>query len=155
MIKNYTSEVAAARSVQRIEERLVRAGAKNILKLYESARLTGVAFIVTVNGSDMPFRLPARIDRVDAALRSQVKHPYRATRGRMGTMERIAQQAERTAWALLADWVDVQMSLVELDQVELVEAFMPYIYDHQKQQTLFEKMKATGFAMLEDRRTKA
>lgn len=155
MVKNYTSEVPAARSVQRIEDRLVRAGAKNILKLYESARLVGVAFLVAVNGNDMPFRLPARIDRVDAVLRSQVKRPHRASRGRMGTMERIAQQAERTAWALLADWIDVQMSLVELDQVELVEVFMPYIYDHQKKETFFERMKATGFAMLEDRSKKA
>ena len=154
MIKNYTSEVAASRSIQRIEDRLIRAGAKNIMKQYESTRLIGVAFIVTVNGNDMPFRLPARVDRVDATLRSLVKRPCRATRGRMGTMERIEQQAERTAWALLADWVDVQMSLVELDQVELVEVFMPYIYDHSKQQTLFERMKLSGFAVLEDRRAK-
>jgi hypothetical protein len=46
------------------------------------------------------------------------------------------------------------MSLIELDQVELVEVFMPYIYDYSKNQTLFEKMKVSGFAMLEDRTEK-
>jgi hypothetical protein len=43
------------------------------------------------------------------------------------------------------------MSLIELDQAELVEVFMPYIYDYSKNQTFFEKMKTTGFIMLEDR----
>jgi hypothetical protein len=93
----------------------------------------------------MSFRLPARVDRVEKQLRGLVHRP------RSGTMDRIADQAERTAWRLLADWVDVQMSLIELDQAELVEIFMPYIYDYSKNQTLFEKMKVNGFVMLEDR----
>lgn len=145
MVKNYTSQVPASRSVNHIEEQLVKHGAKNILKLYESEKLVGVAFIVSVNGLDMSFRLPARIDRVEKQLRELVRHP------RSGTMGRIAIQAERTAWRLLADWVDVQMSLIELDQAELVEVFMPYIYDYTKNQTFFEKMKVNGFTMLEDR----
>lgn len=145
MIKNYTSQVPASRSLAHIEERLVSHGAKEVLKLYESQKLTGVAFIVPVNGSDMPFRLPARIDRVEKTLRAAMHRP------RPETLKRVAEQAERTAWRLLADWIDVQMSLVELDQVELVEVFMPYIYDYQKQQTFFERMKSTGFAMLEDK----
>jgi hypothetical protein len=146
MVKNYTSQVPANRSVQHIEDRLVKHGAKNILKLYEEKKLIGVAFIISVNGSDMPFRLPARVDRVEKQLRNLVRRP------RSNTMDRISGQAERTAWRLLADWVDVQMSLVELDQVELVEVFMPYIWDPTKNQTFFEKMKINGFKMLEDRR---
>lgn len=146
MIKNYTSQVPANRSVMHIEERLVKQGAKNILKLYDkSQRLEGVAFIISVSGNDMPFRLPARIDRVTRQLQAAVKRP------RKQTMDRIAKQAERTAWRLLADWVDVQLSLVALDQVELVEVFLPYIYDYSKKQTFFERMKAGGFALLEDR----
>lgn len=146
MVKNYTSQVPVNRSVQHIEDRLVKHGAKNILKLYDNKKLTGVAFIVSVNQKDIPFRLPARIDRVEKQLRSTIKRP------RTGTMDRIVQQAERTAWRLLADWVDVQISLIELDQVELIEVFMPYIYDHTSDQTFFEKMKASGFKLLENRK---
>ena len=111
MIKNYTSDMPAVRSVNHIEQRLVESGAKNISKLYLNKRLNGIAFVVSVNGVDMPFRLPARIDRVEKRLSSMVKRP------RKGTMDRIVEQAERTAWKLLADWVDIQMSLIELDQV--------------------------------------
>lgn len=145
MIKNYTSTVPATRSVNRIEEQLVRQGAKNILKLYNNKRLTGVAFIIDVNGKETPFRLPARIDRVEARFRSLIKKP------RKGTLDKITEQAERTAWKILSDWVDIQMSLIELDQAELMEIFMPYIYDHRKDQTFFEKMKDTGFTLLEDK----
>ena len=145
MIKNYTSQVPANKSVMHIEERLAKQGAKSVLKLYENQKLSGIAFIVDVNGKDMPFRLPARIERVEKQLRKSIKRP------RTGTLNKLAEQAERTAWRLLADWIDVQMSLVELDQVEFLEVFMPYIYDTQKNVTLFEKMKSNGFSMLEDK----
>lgn len=63
-IKNYTSTVPASRSVARIEDCLVKHGAKNIIKIYDSKKLTGIAFVVSINGKDIPFRLPARIDNV-------------------------------------------------------------------------------------------
>jgi hypothetical protein len=78
VLKNYTSTVLASKSVQHIEDCLVRHGAKNILKLYSDEKLTGIAFIIPVNGKDMPFRLPARIDRVEKRLKESVtlqRHP--------------------------------------------------------------------------------
>lgn len=143
MVKNYTSTVPANRSVQHIEDRLVKHNAKNILKLYEDQCLVGVAFIIPNNGKDIPFKLPARIDRVEARLRSVIKRP------RKGTLGKLKEQAARTAWKLLADWVDIQLSLVELDQVEMLEIFMPYIYDSEKDKTFFERMKDSGFKLLE------
>lgn len=147
MIKNYTSEVPANRSVLHIEERLVQNKAKNIMKIYEGQHLAGIAFIVDVNGQDFPFKLPARLDRVEAVLMGMYSRP------RKGTEAKVKDQAERTAWKILADWVDIQMSLVELDQAELVEVFMPYLYNHQKETTFFDQWKKNGMQMLEDKRT--
>jgi hypothetical protein len=129
-----------------IEDRLVKQGAKNILKIYENEKLTGIAFIIDMGGKEMPFRLPARVERVEKRLREQVSRP------RKETLSRISDQASRTAWKLLSDWVDIQMSLIELDQVEFIEVFMPYLYDFNKKITLFEKMKSSGFSLLEDKR---
>jgi hypothetical protein len=129
-----------------IEDRLVKQGAKNILKIYENEKLTGIAFIIDMGGKEMPFRLPARVERVEKRLREQVSRP------RKETISRISDQASRTAWKLLSDWVDIQMRLIELDQVEFIEVFMPYLYDFNKKITLFEKMKSTGFSLLEDKR---
>jgi hypothetical protein len=41
MLKNYTSQVPANRSVMHIEERLAKQGAKSVLKLYENQKLSG------------------------------------------------------------------------------------------------------------------
>jgi hypothetical protein len=146
MIKNYTSEVAAVKSINHIEKRLVENNARNIMKIYDAGHLTGIAFIVRVNDSDMPFKIPARIDKVEKVLMDQYSRP------RKDTARIVKDQAERTAWKILADWVDIQMSLVELDQAELAEVFMPYLYNHQKETTFFDSWKSNGFTMLEDRR---
>lgn len=146
MIKNYSSQVPANRSVLKIEEKLVQHGAKNILKLYDNQKLSGIAFIIPINGKEYPFRLPAKINRVEKQLLKQIKRP------RNSTTQKISDQAERTAWKLLSEWVEIQISLIELDQVELLEVFMPYLYDSNKNQTFFEKMKNNNFSMLEDKR---
>jgi hypothetical protein len=142
MVKNYTSTVAASKSIQHIEDRLVTHGASNILKQYEDKCLMGIAFILNVNGKQIPFKLPAHIKNVEKQLRSEIKRP------RSGTMQNIKEQAERTAWKLLADWVDIQLSLVELQQIQFLEMFLPYVYDHQTQKTFFEKLEETGFKQL-------
>ena len=145
MIKNYTSEVPASRSVLRIEEQLMKHGAKNIMKIIEQQKLIGIAFIIPIGGVDTPFRLPARIDRVELQLKKLIKRP------RKGTLSKVSEQAARTAWKILADWVDIQMALVELDQAEFGEVFLPYMYDYQKEETFFDKMKASGYKMLENK----
>jgi len=145
MIKNYTSEVPASRSVLRIEEQLMKHGAKNIMKIIEQQKLIGIAFIIPIGGTDTPFRLPARIDRVELQLKKLIKRP------RKGTLSKVSEQAARTAWKILADWVDIQMALVELDQAEFGEVFLPYMYDYQKEETFFDKMKASGYKMLENK----
>jgi hypothetical protein len=147
MIKNYTSDVAAVKSVNHIERRLVDNKAKSIMKNYgPDGTLTGIAFIIPTSGQELPFKLPARVDRVEKALLKQVIRP------RKETFARIKQQAERTAWKILADWVDIQLAMVELDQTEIAEVFMAYLYNHKKETTFFENWKSNGFTMLEDRR---
>lgn len=145
MIKNYTSTVPPERSIAYIEKRLVKHGAKNIVKRYgASGELAEVWFTLEQkqNGREVPFKLPARVDKVREMLSGKVRKPRR------GTMQKVVQQAERTAWKFLADWVDIQLGLVELGQVEFMEVFLPYVYDPAKQQTFFERIKESGFKLL-------
>lgn len=139
MIKNYTSSVPASRSVQHIEDKLVAHGAKSIMKDYHDGRLVGICFLIMVNDIETPFKLPARTDECERILKDKVRRPTE------GTYKRIKEQAERTAWKLLSDWVDVQMSLIELGQVELIEIFLPYLYDVAQKKTYFEILKGKKF----------
>jgi hypothetical protein len=145
MIRNYTSSVPPERSVNHIEKVLVAHGARNIMKTYTpDAKLGGLSFVISLNGGERPFKVPARIDRVEARLKAIVKKPRR------GTMARISEQAERTAWKILADWVDIQMSLVDLDQAEFLEVFLPYVQIG-REQTFFEKIKEGSLRLLEQK----
>jgi len=143
-LKNYTSTVSAAKSISYIETKLAQHGARQILKLYDPvARVSGICFIVPINGVDMPFKLPARVDRCEKILSDNL-----SSRARPETHKKIGLQAERTAWKILSDWVEIQMSMIDLAQVELLEVFLPYIYDHSKQTTYFETLKEKGYKAL-------
>ena len=144
MLKNYTSTVPAVRSISYIETKLAQNGARQILKLYdEESRVTGLCFIIPMNGRDMPFKLPANIEACERTLRANL-----SSRARPETKKKIVQQAERTAWKILLDWVEAQIAMIELAQVEVLEVFLPYVYDHSKQQTYFEKLKERNYRAL-------
>ncbi len=143
MIKNYTSTVPVSRSVQHIEDCLIRHGAHNILKMYDAdKKLESLCFIINVEGKDIPFKLPASVNKVESVLKAAVKRPTK------NTYQNIKEQAERTAWKLQSDWVDIQMSLIELNQVEILQVFMAYVYFPAQKQTYFEKLKESQFKML-------
>ena len=37
------------------------------------------------------------------------------------------EQAQRTAWKILQDWVEVQMSMIKLKQADPMQIFLPYV----------------------------
>jgi len=142
MIKNYTSQVPVARSISYIEAKLVMHGALDIMKRYEGQELQAISFIISVNGRKVPFKLPARTANVEKVLRG----------ARTRTPEsKIKEQAARTAWKLVSDWVDIQMALIELKQVDIMEVFLPYIFypDKDGGLTLYEKLSASQFKVLQ------
>ncbi len=141
-LKNYTSETPASKSITKIEEVLVLNGATKIQKDYEDGILRSISFVIDYNGTRLPVKLPARVDKVQEVFWSQVKKPQSST------AERIRVQAERTAWKIVADWVAIQMSMIQLEQAEFVEIFMPYIYDGKKKMTFFQQVKKDGMKLL-------
>lgn len=141
-LKNYTSEVPADRSISRIEKLLVSAGANNILKNYSNQILDSIQFTMEVNGNTIPFRLPARVKVVENILWKEVKRPQPTTR------DRVRQQAERTAWKIISDWVEVQVTMIKLEQADFMQIFLPYVFDVNKGQTFYERLKGTDFKLL-------
>lgn len=140
MLKNYTSSVPARQSVANIENKLVLCGARKIMKDYDDSNaLIAIFFIIPVNGKEIPFKLPAKRKRCEEILRAKVK---RAT---PQTERRIVEQAERTAWKILYDWIEVKMALIELGQEEILESFLAYVYDPVQNKTYYEKLKEKSF----------
>jgi len=142
-LKNYTSGISADRSISYIEAKLAGHKATQILKIYSpEGTVDAICFIARIGEVDMPFRLPCQVAAVERTLRANMRRP------RPETLRKIGDQARRTAWKILADWIDAQMAMIELSQVELMEVFLPYVYDHGRQQTYFQSIKEHGFKAL-------
>jgi len=142
-LKNYTSQISANRSISWIEAKLASSGARQILKTYDpEGRVEGIAFIIPINGTSMSFKLPAQVDACEAVLKSSVRRPTETT------YKRIKEQSERTAWKIVADWLDAQMAMIELSQVEFLQVFMAYLYSHNQQKTFYQIAKEKGFQKL-------
>lgn len=136
-IKNYTSSISSSRSITFIESQLIKHGAHQILKTYDSdGRVASLCFMIKIEGRDMPFKLPARVEECEKVLRANL-----TSRARPETRRKIPEQAERTAWKILSDWVEAQMALIQLSQVEILEVFLPYVFDSTKDMTFFETLK--------------
>lgn len=141
-IKNYTSTVPSMNSAAAIEKLLVEAGATTVSKWYEQQELKGFLFALPCNGVELVFRLPANVGKVARLLKSQVKRLDAAK------CKSINAQAARTAWRTLHEWVQVQVAMILLEQVEPLQVFLPYNYSQATGQTLYDQAKAGGVKLL-------
>ncbi len=140
-VKNYTSTVPFDRSVSRIEQVLAGAGASGITKDYTGGLLVALSFkIVLPNGKPITVRLPANHEAVYQALSKKVR------RFQPGTQTRLRDQAMRTSWKLMQDWVEVQISLIRMQQVDFLQVFLPYVWDGTR--TFYAALKEKDYLAL-------
>lgn len=140
-IKNYTSGVSVSSTVARIEQLLAEAGASSVSKDYEAGILMALSFrIPTPTGRSMTIRLPAKVDAVFDTMKKDIVRPHKHT------MDRLREQAGRTAWKLMQDWVAVQISLIQMQQADVVEVFLPYIWDGEH--SFYHLLRQGGFKQL-------
>jgi hypothetical protein len=145
-IRNYTSEVPAERSIMDIEKILVGMGAGHISKEYKNGEITAISFSVIVKCADrdcvIPFMLPAKTESIK-------KYFLRKNHNPTPAQDRNAdKQSRRTAWKNIKEWVELQATMIKLEQVEFMEVFLPYIYFLDDGKTLFERMKSNNFKQL-------
>jgi hypothetical protein len=144
-LKNYTTEVAASKSIDLIEKLLVDFGASNIMKEYEELPgyvgkiCSSISFLIAIEQVKMPFKLPANAHKVAKWMKKQKPN---------SSAKVIAEQSYRIAWKQQYEILFLQLSQLEMDQLEKLEVLFPYLYDVQNQQTYYEKLKAGGFKQL-------
>lgn len=144
-IKNYTSTVDASRSMAKIEELLVEIGANNINKAYEDKICTGITFLLFDQQlqQTIPFHLKAQVEECFIILWKDVKRP------RPDTKTMLKQQASKTAWKILSDWIEIQCSMILLGQAKPLQMFLPFMYDTTKKETLFDKITTGKVKLLQ------
>ena len=131
------------RSLANIDRVLMKAGAAHIIKEIAEGEVVGVTFGIAIDGKEVPFRLPARVPEVLKILELNL-----SLRAKAETRRKLPEQAQRTAWKNVSDWIEVQLALIETGQVELKEVMMPYL-DLGKRGTLFEYVQEKGLPALD------
>lgn len=138
-----TTQVDATKTAGEIIAELVSAGATSINTEYKNGQVSGLRWIMRVNGADVLFDMPVRIEPVFKILNDRRSYP-------VGCADQDRQQATRVAWRQLLRWVQAQNAMIETGMVQAHEVYMPYlVINHGTGQTLFQKMTESSFKLLE------
>ena len=116
-LKNYTTKISVEKSAAEIQGKLAFAGAKKIMSEYDdSGNLVALSFQLKVGDGLVPFSLPTDWRPVAKVLERQNAVPS----------SRLEEQARRTAWRIVKDWVDAQLAIIETQMVTTEQVFLPY-----------------------------
>jgi len=154
-IKNYTSDVPAGQTINRIQNLLIEAKVNGITMEYgPSGEILALLFHVNLDRR-YSIRLTANVDGVQDTLwrdyvgtdkLSDDGNSLRWSSRKKKKRSDFREQASRTAWKLQQDWVQVQLSLLLLQKVDFLQVFMAYLWDGKE--TLYNRIKGTGMLAL-------
>ena len=141
-ILNYTTKIPSHRTIAEIQKILAIAGAKQILTDYDDeGEINAVSFRMLYHDTMISFRLPAQVDPIYVIMQNEKdRHVERKHRTR--------EHARRIAWRIIKDWVEAQLALVEAEQAEMAEVFLPYAQDPTTGETVFKKLARSDFKLL-------
>lgn len=144
-LKNYTSDVPVSQTIYRIEQVLIKCGVSGINKEYLSGgKVAAIMFCIELQpGKPMNVRIPVNEERALEALWNNYKT---ASPNGSKMKSDFVEQSRRTAWKIVQDWVEVQMSMVQMKQADFREVFLPYFWDGKR--TFFTMVKDSGFRAL-------
>lgn len=124
-IKNYTTEVNMHRTVAELQQVLGAKGARFVSVDYDAnGNPAAVRFGLLINDHPVPFRLPCNVEGVYRALqKARGKQNYY---NKPKTEKTDRNRAPNIAWRIVKDWVEAQLALVEAEQAQMAEVFLPY-----------------------------
>lgn len=136
-ILNYTTQINFNKTVGEIYAILARAKVDQIMTDFENGQPAAIRFMMVYFEQPIYFRLPCNVEGVYQSL-CRSKAP-----GRLKAKE----QARRVAWRIIKDWIEAQLAIVEAQQAEMVEVFLPYAVDNSGQ-TFFQQFSANQQKLL-------
>jgi hypothetical protein len=141
---NYTTSISAEKTVSEIQSALAKAGARAVLHEYDGGHVAALSFRIQTQFGEIAFRLPANIGAVQKILRQQAQ---------AGKIPRRygddVEQATRTAWRILKDWLAAQLALIQTGMASVEQVFLPFA-QNASGQTVYEALlekKFTGLAL--------
>lgn len=143
-IINYTTQIDVYKTIGEIQGILVSSGAQKIMFDYENRQPVAIRFLIsTPTANHLSICLPARIKATQKIL-EQMKRE----KGSRMQVKPSMEQAARVSWRIIKDWLEAQMSMIQAEQAEFAEVFLPYLTD-KTGRTFFEIVKSNNFMLPE------
>ncbi len=128
-ILNYTTSIAAHRSVAEVQKLLALKGARSISIDYDKDQsISNISFAIEISGKLIHFRLPSNWRGVQKVLKRQTKAKKYHT----------DQHAQNCCWRIILEWVQAQMAIIEAEQADMATVFFPYLLIKSKN-TVYEQ----------------
>jgi hypothetical protein len=131
-VLNYTTKIAATKTIGEVQDLLVKHGASRIAVDYTDGRATGITFATTTAHGPRLFSLPVDVDAMQRLLAN-----HRPSGSISLAAFRSREHAERVAWRVIKDWLAAQLTLVATDMAALDQVMLPYLHTDQSGRTLY------------------
>lgn len=119
-ILNYTTDVSCKKTAGELQGMLAAKGAQRVSVDYDAdGNPAAVEFMITIHEAPVHFRLPCNVDGVQRAL----------LRARLHHRKQSREHARNVAWRIVKNWCEAQLAIVESNQAEMAEVFLPYAID--------------------------
>lgn len=139
-VLNYTTTIAASKTVGEMQAILAKHGAHRIITEYAGGQPSGITFQIETPHGPRTFTLPVNVDAMHLLLRKQFRNsPAKSSRA----------QAERVAWRVMKDWLAAQLALVETQMAQMDQVMLPYVHTDEIGTTLYDAYTDNARRMIE------
>lgn len=143
-IKNFSTSIAVEKTIAEIEKMLAKYGATKIMKEYDiNGNPAVLIFGIMTDYGERPIRLPIKVNKIMDVFKLQVSNGK--LQNKFWGTDWAKEQASRVGWRIIKDWLDAQLTLLNIDMVKVEEIFLPYIYHEKFGKTIFELLEERNF----------
>lgn len=126
-----TTKIAVEKTAGEVVNEIRKVGATSVNQEFSNGQIAGMRWIMPVNGRDLIFEMPVRVDPILKKLPRPDKD-----------------QAARIAWRQLLRWVQAQNAMIDCGMVKPHEVYAPYMLTNGGK-TLFSMLEAGQLKQLE------
>lgn len=122
---NYSTSIAASKTVAEMQTMLAEHGAQRIAVDYDNGRASSLTFSLMTQHGMRLFTLPVSIDKMHGLLLRKDNNGELRSGSR--AMRTSREQAERVAWRIMKDWLAAQLALIDSEMADLTQVMLPYV----------------------------
>lgn len=130
-ILNYTTKIDAWKTVNEVQQILSKHNVSHFSIRNEGSFPVALSFAINYLGQPLNFLLPCNHEGVLNCLKKDRKVPKSS---------KNSEQALRTGWRIIKDWIEAQMAIVESELAPIQEVFLPFLIINSSGETLSNRI---------------